>query len=159
MCHAISGCAQMTSQNRDPYRESNKHGPFKRCVSIPYSSKCFQRPRSPGSLIFTSNFQEFSSNSLKKIWKLFRNFDFSAEVERVIVVVPDIRQVQIFVKNRDNYFRLPGCCGLVYWKPSPRFEIRICLSSENSFIQDQTFFRIAFANKQQMQIIFWNILW
>jgi len=55
LCHAISGCAQMTSQNRDPYRESDKHGPFKRCVSILYSSKCFQRPRSPGSLIFTSN--------------------------------------------------------------------------------------------------------
>ena len=29
LCHAISGCAQMTSQNRDPYRESGKHGPFK----------------------------------------------------------------------------------------------------------------------------------
>ena len=35
--------------------------------------------------------REFSSNSFKKIWYLFRNFDFSAEVERVIVVVPDIR--------------------------------------------------------------------
>ena len=66
LCHAVSGCAQVKSQNRDPYRESDKHEPFKRCVSIPYSSKCFQRPRSPGSLIFTFNFQELSSNSFKK---------------------------------------------------------------------------------------------
>ena len=66
LCHAISGCAQVKSQNHDPYRESDKHGPFKRCVSIPSSSKCFQRPRSPGSLIFTFNFQELSSNSFNK---------------------------------------------------------------------------------------------
>ena len=39
--------------------------------------------RWPSSLIFTSNFQEFSSNSLNKIWYLFSNFDFSAKVERV----------------------------------------------------------------------------
>ena len=45
------------------------------------AGKCFQVTRSSGSLIFTFNFQNISSNSLKKIWYLFGNFDFCTEVE------------------------------------------------------------------------------
>ena len=45
------------------------------------AGKCFQLTRSSGSLIFTFNFQEISSNSFKKIWYLFGNFDFCTEVE------------------------------------------------------------------------------
>ena len=43
---------------------------------------------------------------------LVRNFDFCAEVERVVRVVD-----QFFVKNRETllvYFRLPGCSERVF---------------------------------------------
>ena len=45
------------------------------------AGKCFQLTRWSGSLIFTFNFQEISSNSFKKIRYLFGNFDFCTEVE------------------------------------------------------------------------------
>ena len=100
--------------------------------------------------MFKSNFQESSSNSFKKIWYLFRNFDFWAKVERVLVA-PDIRDLQIFVKNGETIVKglNPGVISKVGWVWS--VPMNVVLNRETIVINFQTagLFRVVL-------LVFWK---
>ena len=138
LCHAISGCAQMTSQDRDPYRESDKHGPFTVKQGQAYP------PRIHYSKVESVASCRFQIDLCILVCVMSREFTREA----VMKFLPAPFSISLdFREKPRRYFRLPGCCGLVFSKPSSGFEIRICLSSENSSIQDQTFFYNCFCNK------------
>ena len=86
------------------------------------AGKCFQTTRSPGSLIFMSNFQEYSSKILLQKLMFVKKFQFLCQSGKSC----SCTRYWISSDFRDKQRETAGLLQASTLKTSPQFEIRIC---------------------------------